>query len=134
MRHWTVTFVTPSVLITPINQRFDAQNIRALLTQNHYIAESNKTFTNFLMDMELLSSMMKEALSNKGVNTSSWMSCIKSSDGGNNGVAVKVKAPHLKDLVMNFRKPFRCVLKITCLYKNDQSSGMALELVDCMEV
>jgi len=134
LRNWSVTFTTPSVIVSPVVQKFDQVNVRALLTQNFYQPNSDTIFTQFLMDIERLSLQLKGELEKKGVTITNWASPIKSSQNDQNGVAVKVKKPHLKELITNFKRPMHCVIKITCLYINATSSGMALELIDAMEV
>ena len=130
VRNWSMTFLTPNVLVDPIPNQFDETSLRVMLCQNHFQNYSDALFNDFMTQIDMMSELFKGELASRGEDVSKWQSNARSRSDGKVGVICKIKIPALKALVGNFTRPYQCVLKITCLYLGERGSGVGLEVVE----
>lgn len=130
VRNWSMTFLTPSVLVDVIPNQFDDKSLRVMLCQNHFQNYSDAVFNDFMHQVDMMSELFKGELSSRGEDVSKWQSNARSRSDGKVGVSCKIKDATLRGLIGNFTKAYQCVLKISCLYVGERGSGVGLEVIE----
>jgi hypothetical protein len=131
-RPWSMSIQSPPCHVKFDPTKFETyDNIRVLLQPSipdgsflAYPAE----FMAFVDHVETLGERLKTDLMEQGEDVSKWRLPAKYKDGICEGIYAKLKNATVKELVRAEPNRLRCVLKLTCVYANQNQSGMSFEL------
>jgi hypothetical protein len=133
-RSWAMSIQSPTCYV-----KFDPAKIEAFdqtrvllqpsIPDGSFLAYPAE-FMAFVDHIETLGERLKRELTARGEDTSNWRMPTKYKDGICEGIYAKLKNATVKQVIKTEPNHLKCVLKLTCLYANDNQSGVSFELTD----
>ena len=134
-RPWAFTLGTPKCFVTFSTSQYttDEPESRALVCPMYGDGQNPNTepFLQFVHHLDGVSNALKERFMMMRCNVSDWLTPIKENNGFVQGVQVKVKNTHVREVIRAGASNVVCCVKISCCYFAKKRSGLSLELLDC---